>query len=178
MEERSLSLAAEVLLLSIDPADGGLLVRRRRLKKALAAAGGSYRAALAELRDAGVAGGGRSPVLIDRAPAGARFRRLQDAIREDDFADSDEFELFLLLAWTGVLARRLAADDRRRAARRLNPQRMTVSPIVAALVLTGSLTGSGLTDRSELVDASGLLDGVGTGADSGAGGADFSSWSP
>ena len=82
MEQHRLSLAGQVLLLSIDPTAGGLLVRKRRLKRALSAAGASYRDALSELEGAGLVTGGRRPRLIDRAPAGARLRALQDAIRE------------------------------------------------------------------------------------------------
>ena len=125
--EADLSLGAELLLLSVDPGQGGLLGKRRRIRKALRAAGRSRRQALAELHAAGLVERDR-PLgrqrLANRAEAGARFRRLRDALSEgrldDGHADEGrERDLAMLLAWTGALGARLLAHERRVAGRRI-----------------------------------------------------------
>lgn len=57
--------------------------------------------------------------LADGARAAKRSDELLRGIREDDLSDSRDKELFLLLAGSGVLARRLTDEERRLAARRL-----------------------------------------------------------
>ena len=122
-----LSLGAELLLLSVDPGRGGLLGKRRRIRKALRVAGSSRRRALEELRDIGLVTRDRPfgrVRLADRAEAGARFRRLRDALAEGtlDEGRADEGrerDLAMLLAWTGVLGARLSAHERRVASRRI-----------------------------------------------------------
>ena len=125
MATQQLSLGAELLLLSIDPASGGLLVRRRhrrRRRRAVRADAGSYRAAVGELRRAGLAAGGgpfRPLVLADRQTAASRLRALEAAIRDNELSNQRDTDLLVLLAWTGVLAKRLPAQLRRLTARRL-----------------------------------------------------------
>jgi len=124
----SLSLPAELLLLSFDPATRRpYRVRRGRLDVALAAAeaggtGGSRmalrlrgrgarRRALAELQAAGLAEPGRKPVLADRAALARRYERLAAGMRSSTFEDERDRTLVLLLASTGALAQRLRGRD-------------------------------------------------------------------
>ncbi len=129
--EADLSLGAELLLLSVDPGRGGLLGKRRRLRKALRAAGTTRRRATRELTDAGLIEG-TGPFdrvrLVDRAAAGARFRRLREALAEGTLDEGHgegareegrERDLAMLLAWTGALGARLSAHERRVAGRRI-----------------------------------------------------------
>jgi hypothetical protein len=130
-----LSLGAELLMLAVDPTDGGLLPHnRRRLLKALAAAddgagGGrlagrrARRRALDELRAASVvddAGALRRARLTDPARARRRFADLVRGMTENELNDGRDRELLLLLAWIGALAGRLSKSERRLAARRLH----------------------------------------------------------
>ncbi len=172
-----LSLPAEVLLLSIDPADGGLLVRRRRhrrrLRKALKAAGSSWGEALGELETAGLVRRtgplGRRLELIDRAPGGRRFRELRDLIRKDKLTKPRDVELFVILAWTGVLARRLPRQERRVASSRARRLGSTMAgadaartmPAIADLGLAGAGGGFGSFDSGGMLDGSGLDGGAG-----------------
>jgi hypothetical protein len=126
-----LSLGAELLMLVVDPKDGGLLPHNpRRLLKALVAAedggGGGRRArrrALHELHAAGVVDDARALRRVRLTdPAGAR-RRFADLVRgmtQDELDDGRDRELLLLLAWIGALAGRLSKSERRLAARRLH----------------------------------------------------------
>ena len=124
----SLSLPAELLLLSFDPGTRRpYRVRRGRLDVALAAAeaggtGGSRMAlrlrgrgarsrALAELQAAGLAEPGRKPVLADRAALARRYERLAAGMRTGTFEDERDRTLVLLLASTGALAQRLRGRD-------------------------------------------------------------------
>ncbi len=108
-----LSRSAELLLLAIDPADGGLFAcRRRRLRRAL----GGMRGARKELEGAGLADGMR---LLDRAVAAERFRQVRRCVVEGDCAGERERELAVLLGWSGVLAARLSKNEQKRARRRL-----------------------------------------------------------
>ena len=125
--EADLSLGAELLLLSVDPGDSGLLGKRRRIRRALRAAGSSRRQALGELRAAGLVTRD-GPVgrvrIADRAQAAARFGRLREALAEgrlDDRSTEEgrERDLVMLLAWTGALGARLSAHERRVASRRI-----------------------------------------------------------
>lgn len=159
--EADLSLGAELLLLSIDPGDGGLLPhKRRRMRKALRAAGSDRHRALRELRSAGLVARdlpfGRIR-LVDRAAAGARFRRLKDALAEDAPADGRDRDLVFLLAWAGVLGARLSAHERRAASRRIRslaetaqrsqgiaPANAALSPLILAL---------GVAATEELIEA-------------------------
>ena len=134
-----LSLGAELLLLSVDPAKGGLFPhRRRRLRRALRGAGGqsgrrARREALRELELAGLIEPhrlGSRLRLADRAQAAQRFNRVRRCLRDDDFADPHDRALVVLLAWTGVLARRLSRDERRVALRRLRV--LSRSPMLVA----------------------------------------------
>lgn len=135
MAEDNLSLTAELLLLAINPADGGLFPRDRgRFRKALRetyrsdrgerrSAWRARRHALLELELAGIVepprGLGRRLRLADRGRAADRFHRLQRCLDQDDFPEPRDRELAILLAWSGVLARRLSRGQRRIAVRRL-----------------------------------------------------------
>ena len=124
------SLSAELLLLAVDPGDGGLLPHsRRRLRKALAATRESghalpgagrraHRAAMDELARAELLEPGELR-LADRPRASARFRTVCRCLEDPYEADPRAWELLVLLAWSGVLAPRLSKDDRRVAERRL-----------------------------------------------------------
>jgi hypothetical protein len=130
-----LSLEAELLLLSVAPAHGGLLPRRGRgrLRKALTAArvaeGGLKRsgwrvgrAARRELIDAGLVKPAlllRNLRLVDTARPGRRFRRLVECIESGVYNERREGDLIVLLAAAGVLAERLTTHQRWIAARRL-----------------------------------------------------------
>jgi hypothetical protein len=134
-----LSLQAELLWLSIDPAHGGLPPRvgRRQLRKALAAASlveapdgrsklargrRSARSARRELLEAGLVEPQLRPRglrLTDRAPAGRRFRDLWDAIEADELTSDRDIQLAVLLASSGALAARLTHHEQWIAWRRL-----------------------------------------------------------
>lgn len=132
------SLTAELLLLAIDPAKGGLYPRRRRrFRQALTAtyladrgggqrwpwaASRARRKALTELRRNGTLEPPqmlRRLRLADRSIAARRFDRLRRCIRDDEYPEPRDRELLLLLAWSGVLAQRSTKVERRLAARRL-----------------------------------------------------------
>ena len=128
----ALSLTAELLLIAIDPANGRLVRRRRlRFRKALAtahgasgpgAAGRARRAAIRELRAVGYIA--RSPVpwrhpLVRGSGAATPFGKLRRRIVTDGFESPRDVELFVLLVWTGVLARRLDRSEGRSASQRL-----------------------------------------------------------
>lgn len=135
MPEPDLSLAAETLLLAIDPGRGGLLARnRRRFRKAVSAAhrvaqGGSGRPhawaiaqARGELAHAGLIVSGRPFAelrLTDTARAARRFQDLRRGLLEGDLSDPRDQGLAALLAWSGILAGRLSRDEWRIAVRRL-----------------------------------------------------------
>ncbi len=130
------SLPAELLLLAIDPADGGVLAKSpRRLRRALAYAAvaqpggparprgghGSLRSARAELLAAGLAecrGPRRRLHLVDRAHAARLFNHVR-ACEPDCQSHERHRSLYVLLAWSGVLRRRLSRGERRLALRRL-----------------------------------------------------------
>lgn len=128
-----LSPVAQLLALAINPAGGGLFaVDEHRFNQALVAVHGSRgaaasarrarREALDELVRAGVverSGFTRRPRLVPRSGVGKPLARLRRCIAEDDFADPRDVELFLLLAWTGLLTCRLEREERRVAVRRL-----------------------------------------------------------
>lgn len=135
MAEAELSLAAELLLLSVAPAHGGLLPPRGRLRlrKALSAArvadGGLKRSgwrvgrtARRELIDAGLVEPAlllRNLRLVDLTRPGRRFRRLVECIEAGVYDQRREGDLIVLLAAAGVLAERLTSHQRWIAARRL-----------------------------------------------------------
>jgi hypothetical protein len=139
MTEPDLSLSAELLLLAVNPAHGGLLPRRRRrrLRNALTAArmvddssarGTAFsgwragRVARRELLSADLIERKvllRTAKLTDRRPAGRRFRALWDCIEADEFPDQRSRDLAVLLASSGVLAERLTSHQRWIAWRRL-----------------------------------------------------------
>jgi hypothetical protein len=84
----------------------------------------ALRDALHELERLGLIerrGLGRRPHLVDRAPAGRRFRQLVHALCEGEIEHARDRELALLLACSGVLGRRLSKGERRIAARHLRP---------------------------------------------------------
>ena len=124
------SLPAELLLFAVDPGQGGLLPHsRRRFRRALAAtretghrlpgaAGRTRRDAIDELAWAGLLRP-ESLQLADRPRATSRFRTVCGCFEQPDAADSRDWELLVLLAWSGVLGQRLSKDDRRVADRRL-----------------------------------------------------------
>jgi hypothetical protein len=103
--------------------------------------------------------------LVDRAPPGRRFRAIEEAVREDTLSEERDRELFVLLSWSGVMARRLPKHERRTAASRLRHLART-SPVAGVLV---GGDGGELLDESELTGA-----GLSTDYDTGGGG-DFSS---
>jgi hypothetical protein len=126
-----------MLLLAIDPGDGGLLPRSgRRFRRALVAtresgsgfpgaARRAQRAAAGELSAAGLL----TPddlQLADRSRAAARFRTVSRCLEQPGGATHRAWELLVLLAWSGVLAERLNKDERRMAERRLRALFKTV----------------------------------------------------
>lgn len=154
----ALSLVAELLLFALDPDAGGLLPRRRRrFRTALVRA---YRAerpgrgwpgiavvarrrAAQELAQAGLVQS-RSLAsirlcLADRPAAMRRFRRLCGALLDDDPPAARELSLVLLLAWSGILPKRMTRDERRIAARRL--RRLAREPLLTA-TLQAPLSGA------------------------------------
>jgi hypothetical protein len=187
----ALSLEAEALLLSIKPADGGGLFvggrRRRRLRKALSAGGSSWDAAVAELEAAGLVRRsgmfGRTLVLVDRAPAGRRFSQIQERIRKDQLTDQRDVEVFILLAYSGVLAVRLPRDLRRIAAWRARRLGTTMAdagaaPASAAVAGLGFVGDAGVWsgfDSGGMFDSGGLGHSHSGGGDHGGGwfGGDF-----
>ena len=163
----ALSLSAEFLLLSIDPGDGGLIGDKKRVLRAVRAAGGTPDSALAELKAEGLVRGGlgrigRRVELVDRAPPGRRYRAIEQAVREDTLADERDRELFVLLAWSGVMARRLPKHGRRTAGNRLRHVVRT-SP-VAGVIADGD--SGDLLEESDLIGA-GLAKDFDTHSDSG-----------
>lgn len=132
----TLSMPARLLLLAIDPADGGVLAKSpRRLRRALAYAtiaddggpagrvGGrrALRSARTELAAAGLAerrGPRRRLHLVDRPYAARAFNDVRAYEPGCESHESDRV-LFVLLAWSGVLRRRLPRGERRLALRRL-----------------------------------------------------------
>lgn len=148
----ALSLSAECLLLSIDPGGGGLIGDKKRVLRAVRAAGGTPDSALAELKEerlvrGGVGWFGARLKLVDRAPPGRRFRAIEQAVRDDTLTDERDQELFVLLSWSGVVARRLPKHERRTAASRLRHLAQT-SPIARVLVAGDS---GKLLDDSDLI---------------------------
>jgi uncharacterized membrane protein YgcG len=126
-----ISLTGRLLLFSIDPGRGGMLdVHDRRFRRALVAAhrgGGrpllwhartARRAAQRELEAAGLLERGRLR-LADRARTMQLFNGLWRRIERDELDDPGDRELVVLLAWTGVLRRRLVKDERQLALRRI-----------------------------------------------------------
>jgi hypothetical protein len=127
-----LSLAAELFLIAIDPATGRLVKRRRRrFRKALARSYGASwpggatrarRAAIKELRAVGYIERSFVPAHYPVVSGSGAYRplgRLRRCIIESGFQERQDLELFVLLAWTGVLARRLERSERSTARRRL-----------------------------------------------------------
>lgn len=159
-----LSLHAELLLLSIDPAHGGLLPpRSARLREALAAAartdgtgGGGWRAgrrARRELLDAGLVTSElllRNLRLTDIGPPGRRFRSLWAAIESGELSDVRDRDLAMLLASAGALAPRLTSHERWIAWRRLKEVMAVddsgawVSPLAGAAPLSDGVLALGV----------------------------------
>jgi hypothetical protein len=116
------SPAATLFLIAIDPKTGRLVQRRRlRFRRALRRAGGSRRRAVRELRRLGLVA--RSPVpgrhpLVPGSKAGAPFARLRRGI-ETGFEHPQDATVFVLLAWSGVLRRRLTRSELWHARHRL-----------------------------------------------------------
>jgi hypothetical protein len=134
-EPPQLSLAAELVWLSLDPNSEGSQGRRlwRLLGTMYAAEHSSskprpllVRRAFRAARDELLAAGCIEPTsrrrklrLTDRPAAVRRFRTVWEGFAAKDFSTPRDTELALLLAAAGVLAVRLSPDDRRIAARRL-----------------------------------------------------------
>jgi hypothetical protein len=76
------------------------------------------RAAAAELGQAGLLETGGLK-LADRGRASDRFRAVCACVDHPGEAASRDWEVLVLLAWSGVLARRLNKDERRMADRRM-----------------------------------------------------------
>lgn len=131
-----LSMPAELLLLAIDPANGGVLAKsRRRLRRALAhAAFADGGASVSLLRGRGARGPSRRELvqsglverraarrrlhLVDRPYAARLFNHVRNCTSECPRYQRHSV-LFILLAWSGVLRRRLPRGERRLALRRL-----------------------------------------------------------
>src|SRR4051794_27075641 len=182
-----LSLEAELLLLAVAPAHGGLLPTRgrRRLRRALAAArvaeGGAKRsgwrvgrAARRELVEAGLVEPAlllRNLRLVDLAVPGRRFRRLVECIETGVYDERREGDLIVLLAAAGVLAERLTTHPRWTAALRLR----SLIPVSEAGVWQPPLSGQieisqglgSFAAAGMMSDAFGLAAGVGGGFDGG-----------
>jgi hypothetical protein len=153
MEPR-LSAGAELLLVAIDPVDGGLLRRRRRrFRRALAAADGhargiplagwrARRRAHDELERAGLldpASTARHPRLADRHARKAVLQRVRRCVTERTADEPRDRELLYMMAWSGLLTSWLSRDERRLALRRLHGGRAPMSEGVAALGAAGVL---------------------------------------
>lgn len=138
LSAEGLSQTAELLLLAIDPAKGGLFPHhRRRFRRALAhthqadrgdgrtavwGAGRARREAVRELERLGLVEPKRVSGrlrLADPSRAGKRFHQLVGCVLQDELSDPRDRVLLLLLAGSGVLAHRLSRQERRLAARRL-----------------------------------------------------------
>ncbi len=138
LSAKDLSLSAELLLLAIDPTEGGLFPHHsRRFRKALAHAHradrgdattgplgrrtGPRREAVRELERAGLVERrwvfGR--LRLADQEARRRFHQLVRCLRDDDLTDPRDRVLLLLLAGSGVLAHRLSYEECRLAARQL-----------------------------------------------------------
>jgi hypothetical protein len=143
----SLSLAAELLLVAIDPTRGGCLRRRRRhFRGALAVASGLRRTPLAgwrarrraqrELRTAGLLAPdstARRPRLVDREARTEVLRRVRRCVRDSAAGEPRDRELLALMAWSGLLVPWLTRDERRLALRRIQDSEAPVSEVVARL---------------------------------------------
>lgn len=177
-----LSLSAELLLLAIDPTEGGLFPHdRRRFRKALAhahrvdrgdatiavrGAGRARREAVGELERAGLVEPRRvfgRLRLVDQE-ARRRFHQLVRCLRDDDLTDPRDRVLLLLLAGSGVLAQRLSYQERRLAARRLRTLVRThqrASPVPPAHgaqpPITGGVSALGNVDMGITRDLLGEL---------------------
>jgi len=177
-----LSLPAKLLLLSIDPADGGLLAKNpRRLRRALVHAvaaepgaragqvGGRsvLRGARAELQAAGLVerrGALGRLHLLDRSYAARTFHHVRGCEPTCEEHERDQI-LFVLLAWSGALRRRLSRDERRVALRRLS--RLVPPPHGER---QGALQGIWALGAVAAVAHADLLSGAGFGFGDGGGG--------
>jgi hypothetical protein len=142
-----LSLAAELLIVAIDPRRGGLLRRRRRhFRRALAVASGYRRTPLAgwrarrgahrELRAAGLLAPdstARRPRLADRKARAEVLRRVRRCVLDSSAGELRDRELLPLMAWSGLLVPWLTRDERRLALRRIQDAEAPVSDVVARL---------------------------------------------
>lgn len=135
------SPVAVLFLIAVNPRSGRLVRRHRlRFRKALAkahAASGPFaatrarRAAVVELRSAGLIEKSRLSrrySLIAGSGATRPFGQLRHGI-DAGFESSLDRDLFVLLAWSGVLATRLSRSERTSARRRLT--RMMKAPSAA-----------------------------------------------
>ena len=181
----SLSLPAELLLLSFDPATRQLYrVRRGRLEVALVAADGGdaegsrlalrrrgrdvLRRALAELQAAGLAEPGRTPALADRAALARRYERLAAGMRANEFAEERDRRLVVLLASTGALAQRLRGRDPHWYKRMVTGLIPEEDPGGASFALPASVIALALA--ADLAFDGGSDGGGGSGFDGGGGG--------
>lgn len=82
------------------------------------AAGRARRSAVRELERTGLVQIGRLE-LADRASGAEHFRRVRRCMKDDEAPEVRDWELLLLLAWSGVLIHRLGRHDRRIALRQL-----------------------------------------------------------
>lgn len=151
MESRP-SLAAELLLVAIDPNRGGLLPRRgRRFRRALAGAQGfariaplagwrARRRAHGELARAGLLAPDSTasrPRLADREARTSVLRRVRRCVRDEAAGEPRDRELLLLMAWSGLLSEWLTRDERRLALRRLHDGPAPQTHGIAALGFVG-----------------------------------------
>jgi hypothetical protein len=148
-----LSLAAEVLLLAVDPSHGGLLVRRGPLRGALEQARalegggerGAYRAARRELVRAGVielSGLWRTPRIANRTAAKQHFSRMIERVETREPLPERDLQLLGVLAAAGVLDARLNTHQRSRAGRKLRDEKPDwVAPLSGQTGITDSARG-------------------------------------
>lgn len=170
----NLSLTAGLVVLAIDSEEGGFVVPKSSLEKAVAVATlathGVTEPSKTELKDAANIGlkaaieelatngfieqpaSQRKPKITGQ-DAVNRWARMQSCLHSKVFNNERDRELAALAAWGGILSKRLSRRDERQhakqALRRLNPQRAGKSQsLPLSTVLIGTINGYDLSPTS------------------------------